>query len=175
MGSSATAEPIYDLSRLSFLVVDDNQHMVSIIREILRAFGVQQVYDARDAADGFELFRHSPVDIIIVDYLMEPLDGLDFIRLIRTAADSPNREVPIILLTAYTERSRVMAGRDAGATEILSKPVSARKLYARILSIIDQPRTFIKSPRYTGPDRRRNRSSGYTGPERRKTNLQIDD
>ena len=56
-----------------------------------------------------------------------------------------------------------------------SKPVSARKLYARILSIIDQPRTFIKSPRYTGPDRRRNRSSGYTGPERRKTNLQIDD
>lgn len=159
----------HDISQLSFLIVDDNQHMLSIIRETLRAFGVSRVYDARDAAEGFEHFRLSPVDILIVDYLMEPLDGLDFIRLIRTAGDSPNRQVPIILLTAYTERFRVASARDAGATEILCKPISANKLYARIQSIITNPRAFIKSPRYTGPDRRRAQSGTYMGPERRKS------
>lgn len=159
----------HDISQLSFLIIDDNQHMLSIIRETLRAFNVSQVFDARDAAEGFEHFRLSPVDILIVDYLMEPLDGLDFIRLIRTAGDSPNPQVPIILLTAYTERFRVASARDAGATEILCKPISANKLYARIQAIISQPRSFIKSARYTGPDRRRVTSDIYQGLERRKS------
>jgi len=157
----------YDLSHLSFLVVDDNQHMLSIIREILRAFGVTDVHDARDAAEGFERFRLAPMDILIVDYLMEPLDGLDFIRLIRTAGDSPNPQVPIILLTAYTEQYRVISARDAGATEILCKPISANGLYSRIQTIIQHPRAFIKSNRYTGPDRRRQEKEDYKGKRRR--------
>ena len=165
---STTTHTDYDISNFSFLVLDDNQHMVSIIREILRAFGVTQVHEARDAAEAFELFQTVPIDIAIVDYLMEPLDGLDFIRLIRTAGDSPNPRLPAILLTAYTERSRVLQGRDAGATEILCKPISARKLYSRVQSIVGNPRSFIKSAHYTGPDRRRRHDPDYAGKERRK-------
>ncbi len=158
----------FDLSNLSFLLIDDNQHMVSIIREVLRAFGVTHVHGVRDAADALELTKTTPVDIAIVDYLMEPLDGLDFIRLIRTATDSPNIHLPIILLTAYTEMHRVKEARDAGATDVVLKPVSADFLYRRIQLLLKENREFITTRSYVGPDRRR-RDKAFSGPERRKS------
>ncbi len=157
----------FDLAPLSFLVVDDNHHMISILRELLRALGAGTVHDARDAADAFEIVRSSPIDIAIVDYLMEPLDGLDFIRLIRTARDSYDPELPILLLTAYTERARIQEARDAGATDVVRKPISAKNLYQRIQSLLQTERRFIKTARYTGPDRRRLRAKPYTGRKRR--------
>ncbi len=100
---------------------------------------------------------------------MEPLDGLDFVRLVRTAKDSANPYVPIIMLTGYTEYRRVVEARDAGVNEFLAKPISARALYQRFASIIDNPRSFIKTKNYFGPDRRRQNLSAPRGvPERRK-------
>lgn len=160
--------PDFDLSTLSFLIVDDNHHMISILREVLRAFGVTQIHGVRDAADAFELSRTTPVDIAIVDYLMDPLDGLDFTRLIRTAADSPNPELPVILLTAYTEWHRVAAARDAGATDVVRKPVSAEVLFQRIQSLLKSNRKFVTSRKYTGPCRRRARPQEFYGRDRRK-------
>jgi len=157
----------FDLSTLSFLVVDDNQHMVSILREVLRAFGVTTTHTARDAADALELAQTTAIDIAIVDYLMDPLDGLDFIRLIRTATDSPNTRLPIILLTAYTESFRVREARDAGATDVLRKPISAEFLYQRIQSLLKQNRDFITNRAFVGPDRRRRRDVEYAKSERR--------
>lgn len=158
-----------DLAPLSFLIVDDNHHMITILREVLRGFGAEQIHEARDAADAFEIFSSVPVDIAIVDYLMEPLDGLDFTRLIRNAADSINVELPIILLTAYTERHRVKEARDAGATDVVRKPVAAKMLYQRIQTILKSKRAFISNKRYVGPDRRRKKDPNYFGPERRKS------
>lgn len=159
--------PDFDLSTLSFLVVDDNHHMISILREVLRAFGVTQIHGVRDAADAFELTRTTHVDIAIVDYLMEPLDGLDFTRLIRSATDSPDPELPIILLTAYTEWHRVAAARDAGATDVVRKPVSAELLFQRIQSLLKSNRKFVNSRRYIGPCRRRNNLREFYGEDRR--------
>ena len=63
----------------------------------------------------------------------------------------------------------LVAARDAGITEFLAKPVSSKALYQRIVSVIANPRPFIKTKTYFGPDRRRNINPGaYTGPERRK-------
>jgi DNA-binding response OmpR family regulator len=107
------------------------------------------------------------VDIIITDYQMELLDGTDFTRLVRTASDSPNPYVPIIMLTAYSERSRVLAARDAGITEFCSKPVTPTELYRKVTAVINHPRPFVRSPTYVGPDRRRHMVAGYKGDERR--------
>ena len=76
-------------------------------------------------------------DVLIVDWHMEPLDGLDFVRLVRTAKDSANSYVPIIMLTGYTEYRRVTDARDAGVNEFLAKPISAGALYLRFASIVD--------------------------------------
>ncbi len=70
------------------------------------------------------------------------------------------------MTTAYSEIQRVVEARDAGITEFVAKPLSAKTLMARITAIIEHPRPFIRSTRYFGPNRRR-RTSDYTGPERR--------
>lgn len=161
--------PGYNLERLNFLVVDDNKHMRALVKTILHALGSKAVLEAGDGADAFKELRHFPADIIICDWNMSPLDGLDFVRLVRTGKDSPNPFVPIIMLTGHTEMHRVVEARDAGVHEFLAKPISAKGLYARVKSIIDNPRPFVRAGLYFGPDRRR-RQIDWRGTERRKKN-----
>lgn len=155
------------ISRIRVMVVDDNQHMIHIIKTILSGFGLKSVREARDPAEAFDAFKSEPIDIIIVDFLMNILDGIDFIRLVRTGEDSPNPFVPIIMLTAYSERSKVLAARDAGVSEFCCKPVTANEMLRKLTSVIEQPRPFVKTSSYFGPDRRRRATPGYEGPERR--------
>lgn len=158
----------YNLERLNFLCVDDNKHMRALVKTILHALGSKNVHEAADGADAFKELRHFPADIIICDWNMSPLDGLDFVRLVRTGKDSPNPFVPIIMLTGHTEMHRVIEARDAGVHEFLAKPISAKGLFSRIRSIIERPRPFIRAGLYFGPDRRR-RQIDWKGAERRKS------
>ncbi len=165
------AEKNYNLERLNFLIVDDNKHMRALVKTILLALGVKNTLEADDGADAFKELRHFPADIIICDWNMEPLDGMDFTRMVRTANDSPNPFVPIIMLTGHTEMNRVAEARDAGIHEFLAKPISAKALFSRIRAVVERPRPFIRTGGmlgYFGPDRRRQLMPGYMGPERRK-------
>jgi DNA-binding response OmpR family regulator len=72
------------------------------------------------------------------------------------------------MLTGHSEKKRVVAARDAGITEFMAKPISAKSLYQRIVNVVANPRPFIKTKTYFGPDRRRNVNSNYVGAERRK-------
>ncbi len=72
------------------------------------------------------------------------------------------------MLTGHSEKKRVTAARDAGITEFLAKPISAKGLYQRIVNVVANPRPFIKTKTYFGPDRRRNVNPNYVGAERRK-------
>ncbi len=97
----------YNLEVLNVLVVDDNRHMHLIVKAILNAMRIKSIRFCDDAADAFLEMRQWIPDIIITDWKMEPLDGLDFVRLIRKGQDSPNPYVPIILLTGHTDLERV--------------------------------------------------------------------
>ena len=99
---------------------------------------------------------------------MEPRDGIEFTKMIRNHDTSPNRYVPIIMLTGHSELSAVEEARDAGVNEFMAKPVSATKLYAKIKRIIEHPRDFVRTGDYFGPDRRRHQDPDYDGPERRQ-------
>ena len=72
------------------------------------------------------------------------------------------------MLTGHSEKKRVVSARDAGVTEFLAKPISAKGLYQRIVNVVANPRPFIKTKTYFGPDRRRNVNPNYVGTERRK-------
>jgi PleD family two-component response regulator len=145
----------YDLSRLNVLVVDDNKHMVALVKSILHALRIRNIHDAGDGAGAFIELRQFLADMVICDMLMQPLDGIEFTRLVRNANDSPNVYVPIIMMTGYTERFRVIEARDAGVTEFLAKPLSARGLHSRIIEVIEHPRPFVRTATFFGPDRRR--------------------
>ncbi|MEK7660860.1 MAG: response regulator [Pseudomonadota bacterium] len=157
------------LGSIHVLVVDDNAHMRSIVVAILRGIGIGTVKEACDGADAFEVMRAGVPDVVICDLNMDPIDGLDFSKMVRTAADSPFPFVPIIMMTGHTERSKVEAVRDAGVNEFLAKPISARTLMDRIIAVIDRPRPFIKTASYVGPCRRRTNPKDFAGPWRRKT------
>ena len=154
------------LAQLDVLVVDDNPHSQAIIKTILHGLGVGRVRPVKDAGSAFREMRSARPDIVFVDWLMDPLDGLDFVRLLRKSEDSPDPLVPIVMLTGYSHAHRVKEARDAGVTDFLAKPVSAQSVAEKLADVIRHPRAFIRSPRYVGPDRRR-RSRPHDGPERR--------
>ena len=160
--------PQIDFNRLRFLVVDDNAHMRRILRTLLHSFGAREVYEAEDGATGLEAFTHYVPDIIVADWAMPIFDGLELTQMIRQPGANANPYVPIIMLTGHSEKRRVTDARDAGITEFMAKPISAKSLYQRSLNVVVNPRPFIKTETYFGPDRRRSNSSNYVGPERRK-------
>ena len=88
--------------------------------------------------------------------------------LVRTASDTPNPMLPVIMLSGHTEPKRVAEARDAGVTDFLSKPVSPKALYLRIEQVILRPRQFVRAKAFEGPDRRRHRDDKYSGRRRRQ-------
>lgn len=142
------------LEMLRILLVDDNQHMRAIVSAILKGIGVKNVREAGDGAEALQALREGEVDIAIVDFQMCPLDGVEFTRLVRNSPDSKNPYLPIIMMTGFAERVRVVEARDAGVTELLVKPVTARGVIDRINAVIFTPRPFVRTEDYFGPQRR---------------------
>jgi two-component system, chemotaxis family, chemotaxis protein CheY len=159
----------YDLAQVKILIVEDMQPMLALTTSILGVFGFKNVYGAKNVEDGYALFRQYKPDLVITDWLMEPMDGIDLIHMIRKREDSPDPFVPIILMTGYSDQPRVEGARDAGVTEFLMKPYSARDMYARIVQIIEKPRQFVDTGEFFGPDRRRRKNFTFMGDNRRGT------
>jgi two-component system, chemotaxis family, chemotaxis protein CheY len=155
------------LSKLRFLVVDDNPHAINLTKTMLRGFNVVHVEEARTLAEARARLGATNVDIVILDYLMGREEGVSLARWIRNDPESPSPYIPIVMLTGHADRQRVMAARDAGVNEFCVKPVTPADLLKRIMAVIEHPRQFIRSPGYFGPDRRRMDDPRYTGPERR--------
>jgi CheY-like chemotaxis protein len=121
----------------TILVVDDSAHMRMIVTQILRALPVKRTVEAGDGIEALERLRHDEIDAVILDYRMEPLDGVEFVSMLRRAKDSPAPKVPVLMMTGHTERSRVLAARDAGVSGFMAKPISARVLAERLLAVMD--------------------------------------
>jgi CheY-like chemotaxis protein len=158
-----------EFEKLRFVVADDNAHMRRIVRTLLRAFGSREICEAEDGASALEAVENFLPDILITDIKMPIFDGIELTQMIRNPDGSKHPYLPIIVLSAYSERKRVLQARDAGATEFLCKPVSANALYKRVQNVIENPRPFIKVSTYFGPDRRRSADPNFNGEERRKT------
>lgn len=155
------------LSNINFLVVDDNAFMRTTIRRILETLGAFRVREAPDGAEAIKMMESWSVDIVLTDWVMTPLDGIEFTKIVRHSREFAHRFVPIIIVSAYSESWRVAEARDAGVTEYIVKPISATTMFAHIRKAVEEPRPFINAPGYFGPDRRRH-DLGCT-VERRKT------
>ena len=142
------------LGELKVLLVDDNEHMRTIVGTILKGIGILNVREARDGSEALEALRTWPADLAIVDFRMAPMDGVDFTRLVRNAGDSRNPFLPIIMMTGFADRPRVEEARDAGVTELIVKPVTARAIIDRLNAVVYRPRPFVRTADYFGPRRR---------------------
>jgi two-component system, chemotaxis family, chemotaxis protein CheY len=157
----------YRFDKLKVLVADDNPHMRKLVVTILQAFGVVQIYEATDGTKAWAMMREANPDVVFLDWMMEGMTGIDLVKMVRTSNQTPNPFVPIVMLTGYSQAEHVRLARDAGCNEFLAKPVSVKAIMSRLVSVIEQPRPFVRTKAYFGPCRRRRGKEEYRGPERR--------
>ncbi|NQV85289.1 MAG: response regulator [Rhodospirillales bacterium] len=157
----------YDFSNLKVLIVEKQEPMRSLLRRVLDEFGVGEVIDASSPEEGFNKFTKTRPDLVLIDWAPD-FNGLDLVRKIRNDKTSIFPLVPIVMVTAYEETSHIHEALDSGMTEYLSKPLSANLLYQRISTVIENKHPFIRSKKFTGPDRRRKKEN-FNGQNRRIT------
>lgn len=173
------AQTVYSLKNFTVLLVDDYEFMQHLCASMLRAFGVGGIMVCSSGAEAIELLtitqsqaRNNSVkgiDLILTDWMMPNGSGVELIDWVRNHQSDQIRFTPIMLLSAFTSEDIVGIARDHGASEALVKPISAEKMATRILAMIDNPRPFVKTATFFGPDRRR-KIVPWKGEERRLMN-----
>ena len=156
------------LHNVKFLVVDDNAFMRTIIRRVLGLLEVDEVRDVANGEAAIKMLESFEPDIIITDWMMGPINGIELTKIIRTSENIKNPFTPIIMLSAHSDISRIYEARDAGINEFVVKPISVKTMFNRIQAVIDRPRNFVRVGEYFDPDRRR-RKVPQDGEDRRST------
>jgi two-component system chemotaxis response regulator CheY len=140
---------------LTVLVVDDNQYMRKVVRNLLVNLGVKNIHEAPDGIAGLEAIRMFAPDLVILDWEMPLLNGAELVRIVRSPGVFPVPDVPIIMLTGHVERWRVIEASRLGVNEFLKKPVSGKTLLDRIVAILMRPRAMVRLGDYYGPEPRK--------------------
>jgi len=159
----------YDLSEVDILIIEDNWILRSLLAEVLNGLGTPHPRVAKDGTQALTEIALKVPDLVITDWEMGPMDGIEFVRHVRDETASPCPALPIIMLTGHGEREKVEEARDAGINEFLIKPFTTHALYQRIVYVIERPQHFVRSGGYFGPDRRR-KVEDFAGEDRRQEN-----
>jgi two-component system chemotaxis response regulator CheY len=155
MTESLSKKQIADqIQSLAVLVVDDNLYTRKMIRNLLINCGVKDVFEASDGIAALDAIRSIGPDVVVLDWEMPLLSGAELVRIVRSPGVFPVPDVPIIMLSGHGERWRVVEAVRLGVHEYLVKPVSAKALYDRLISIVLQPRPVVQLGDYYGPEPR---------------------
>ncbi|NBG95549.1 response regulator [Pyruvatibacter mobilis] len=132
------------LSGMRILVIDDSANARRLLKSLLMAFGVggDEVIMVGDAPSGLELLHTIEPDLIICDWNMQPMDGIQFLRTLRLR-DTPGACTPTIMLTAHTNPELVKAAMEAGANHFVAKPVVPANLLKRIQWVRADKRVYL--------------------------------
>ena len=123
------------LRRLHFLVIDDNPPMRTILRNILNQIGIYDIDEATDGQVGLRLLNARRYDLIISDWYMEPLSGLDMLKKLRSVEGS-NVTTPFLMVSAQCQTEDIIAACRAGANNYIIKPFSAEVFCAKVLQAL---------------------------------------
>jgi DNA-binding response OmpR family regulator len=156
------------LASLKVCIVDADGEMRQMIRDALTSLGISQIRECADSDMAQQLIGEFDPDLCIYDWETGPIDGITFVRNVRASESDRQSEMRLIMITGKSNTRRVMDARNAGVDEFLVKPISLRALHGRLMSLVDNPRLFVRTPAYTGPDRRR-QSRPFAGNDRRGT------
>jgi two-component system chemotaxis response regulator CheY len=115
------------------LIVDDYSRMLRIIRGLLRQLGYEEVEEATDGESALAMLRQKPFRLVISDWNMEPMSGLELLRAVR--ADPVLAELPFIMVTAEAREAKIAEAREAGVSGYIVKPFGAEALSTKIAAI----------------------------------------
>ncbi len=139
------------LSDVRVLLVEDNAYMRRILLTIMRALGFPAPLVAEDGVIGLQLFEQHAPDLVMVDWEMPNLNGAEVVRAIRKPERGTAAFTPIVMITGYSDKGRVLEAARLGVNEVITKPVSIQALAARVSSALFEERNFILTNRYFGP------------------------
>ena len=157
----------YNFKKLKVLVADDDATICLVIANIFRTLKVKDCLTARNGEEAVELFKEHKPDVVLTDWNMKDMSGLELTRIIRDIDKEINGVTPVILTSGYADMEKVKEAINVGVNEFLLKPFSVNDLASRVAYVVENPRDCIDIEGYFGPDRRRRDSSEYDGPERR--------
>jgi two-component system, chemotaxis family, chemotaxis protein CheY len=119
---------------LDVLIVDDYRTMLRIIRNLLKQIGFDSVDEATDGADALAKLRAKPYGLVISDWNMQPMTGLELLQTVR--ADAKLHTVPFIMVTAESKTENVIAAKQAGVSNYIVKPFNAETLQGKIEKVL---------------------------------------
>ncbi len=115
---------------IKILIVDDYKTMLRIIRNVLRQIGLLNVDEANDGAEAFAMLKQGDYGLVISDWNMQPVTGLDLLQQVR--ADDKLARIPFIMVTAESKVENIVAAKQAGVSNYVVKPFSAETLRSKI-------------------------------------------
>lgn len=119
---------------MPILIVDDYKTMLRIIRNLLRQLGFNNIDEATDGSMALQKLRQNSFELIISDWNMEPMTGLQLLREVR--ADAGLKHIPFIMVTAESKSENVIAAKEAGVSNYIVKPFNAETLKTKMSSVI---------------------------------------
>jgi len=140
---------------LNILIVDSNHYMRRLTRTMLMNLGAKSVLEASDGLAALETIRTCDPDVMLLEWDMPVLDGMEVMRIVRSPGVFPRPNLPIIMLTTRGNRAAVAHALRAGAHEFLLKPTSPQALRDRLTSILSNPRPMVKLGDFYVPQPRR--------------------
>jgi two-component system chemotaxis response regulator CheY len=119
---------------MPILIVDDYKTMLRIIRNLLKQLGFENVDDAADGSEALQKLREKKYGLVISDWNMEPMTGLQLLREVR--GDNKLAETPFIMITAESKTENVVAAKEAGVNNYIVKPFNAATLKTKLVSVV---------------------------------------
>jgi two-component system chemotaxis response regulator CheY len=142
---------------LDILIGDGNAYMRRLTRTMLISLGAKSVMEAADGLAALEAIRTCDPDVMLLDWDMPVLSGMEVVRIVRSPGVFPRPNLPIIMLTDRAHRSYVTEALRAGVHEFLLKPTSPKALRDRLMSIVFKPRPMMQLGELYVPKPRRKR------------------
>jgi two-component system chemotaxis response regulator CheY len=121
---------------MNVLIVDDYKTMLRIINNLLKQLGFPNVDEATDGGMALEMFKQKKYGLVISDWNMEPMSGIDLLKHVRALGDAANGNVPFIMVTAESKTENVIAAKQAGVSNYIVKPFNAETLKGKIASVL---------------------------------------
>ena len=119
---------------MNVLIVDDYKTMLRIIENLLKQLGFKNVIQATDGSEAIKKLRDTPVGLIISDWNMQPMTGLQLLKEVR--ADEKLKTTPFIMITAESKTENVVAAKEAGVNNYIVKPFNAETLKTKISAVL---------------------------------------
>lgn len=149
------------------MIFDDDTFTAKLLESVLLSLGVGKVSLMQNLDEAQQYLTNYTVDCVMMEWIGWEKPSLEFLTFIRTSGKAANPKVPVIMCTGHTDYNHIIKARDAGANEVVAKPITPNHVFEKLYSSLYKVRDFIAEEAFTGPDRRRH-SADFQGEDRRE-------